>query len=64
MENLEQYILKNYRPENGSLSALTSQGNGDDQFADGYDVGVAVTLFKIAGLIGMKIEALESPNLY
>lgn len=60
---LIKFIQEKYEPRDGSLTPMTSQGNGDDQFMDGYQCGYAYCLNRIAGLIGLKVEPLEQPEI-
>jgi len=58
-EQLKEYIIKSYDAHDGARTSMWSQGNGDDQFADGENRGTACTLYDIAKIIGLELPPLE-----
>ena len=65
MENIkkiEEHLDKNYLPDDGGKTSQTSEGNGDDQFEDGFARGYAVALKEIADILEIKIEPLAEQD--
>lgn len=54
---LEEYLRKHYDSQAGAKTSLWSAGNYDDVFEDGEQRGRCMTLFRVAQLIGMRVEA-------
>ena len=59
-KEVTEFLEKNYNASDGGLTSMRSEGNGDDQFDDGFAKGYAVALKAIADLCGIKVEPLEA----
>lgn len=59
MEELKKFIKRVYDPSDGALNSTCSEGNGDDQFADGEKRGFAWALLEVAGIIGLELPPFE-----
>ena len=59
MEELIEYINKNYKPADGARTEMYSEGNATDVFNDGEARGTAYTLKEIADIIGLETAPLE-----
>ena len=62
LEEVKKYINQCYKANKGSYTVERSEGNSDDVFSDGYDCGVATTLYNIGKMLEMDIEELEEPD--
>ncbi len=63
MEKLEEFIRKEYKPEDGAKTSMFSEGNYDDVFSDGFDRGYACALQNIAALVGVLVPPLKEQEL-
>lgn len=63
MDKLKNFIELNYKSEDGAKTSEWSQGNGDDQFSDGFDRGYAVAFKEIADLLEIKVEPLAKQTI-
>ena len=59
---LEEYLKKNYKPEDGARTSLWSEGNGDEQFNDGELRGQAIALKDIADSLGVILPPLAEQD--
>jgi len=57
-EIILKHLEKNYKASDGARTSMSSEGNGDDQFEDGFSRGYAVALKEIADISEIKVEPL------
>ena len=60
-DKLKKYIKSMYNSTECGYTWERSEGNGYDQFMDGYNSGVSSTLYEVAKIIGFANE-LEPPE--
>lgn len=63
MEKVIEFIKKNYEPKDGSLSPMSSRGNGDDVFYDGSSFGRAHVLYQIAKLLEIDVPEIAEQEV-
>lgn len=56
IKRLKKHIKENYKPGDGAITSLWSEGNSDDVFCDGEKVGAVWALYGVAKIIGMEVE--------
>ena len=63
MEKLKKFIGENYKPENGAITEMWSEGNSTDVFNDGEKLGECWALYQVAKLIGLDVKKPEEQEL-
>lgn len=56
LKAFEEYIKENYQPEHGGNDACYENGNMDDSFESGMELGKVWAIYEIAQIFGIKLE--------
>lgn len=56
LEQIKQWVQKNYKKNVAEYTVERSVGNFDDCFNDGYECGIACSAYEVGKILGMELE--------